>query len=86
MQWAERPILLGRSAYPVRGTEDGAAASVPALLARVLLGFSARMSQQPEPTREEEDAPPKRREEEDAQRYPGHEDPERAVEPDSDAP
>jgi hypothetical protein len=36
---------------------------------------------QPEPTPEEEEAPPERREEEDAQRYPGHEDPERAREP-----
>jgi hypothetical protein len=36
---------------------------------------------QPEPTREEEEAPPERREEEDAQRGPGHEDPERVREP-----
>jgi len=38
-------------------------------------------SDPPEPTREEQDAPPERREEEDAQRYPGHEDPDRAGEP-----
>ena len=36
---------------------------------------------QPEPTREEEEAPPERREEEDAQRGPGHDDPERVREP-----
>jgi hypothetical protein len=36
---------------------------------------------QPTPTEEERDAPPERREEEDAQRYPGHEDPEEAREP-----
>jgi hypothetical protein len=35
----------------------------------------------PEPTPEEEEAPPERREEEDAQRYPGHDDPERAGRP-----
>lgn len=35
----------------------------------------------PEPTREEEDASQERREEEDAQRYPGHDDPERAGDP-----
>jgi hypothetical protein len=34
------------------------------------------VADQPEPTREEEDA----------QRYPGHEDPERVVDPDPDAP
>jgi hypothetical protein len=39
----------------------------------------------PEPTPEEEDAPPERRKEEDAQRYPAHEDPERAREPDEEA-
>jgi hypothetical protein len=39
---------------------------------------------QPEPTPEEEDAPLERREEEDAQRYPGHDDPERVVDPDDD--
>ena len=43
------------------------------------------MSQQPEPTPEEEDASLERRVEEDAQRYPGHEDPDEAIEPDSDA-
>lgn len=35
-------------------------------------------SDEPEPTPEERDAAPERREEEDAQRNPGHEDPERA--------
>jgi hypothetical protein len=39
----------------------------------------------PEPTPNEEEAPPERRREEDAQRYPGHEDPERAVDPDETA-
>ena len=36
----------------------------------------------PEPTREEEDASLERRQEEDAQRGPGHDDPEEALEPD----
>jgi hypothetical protein len=36
---------------------------------------------QPEPTTEEEDASLERREEEDAQRYPGHEDPEKVIQP-----
>jgi len=44
------------------------------------------VADQPEPTREEEDTPLERREEEDAQRYPGHEDPERVIDPDPDAP
>jgi hypothetical protein len=44
------------------------------------------VADQPEPTREEEDAPLERREEQDAQRYPGDEDPERVVDPDPDAP
>jgi hypothetical protein len=44
------------------------------------------MSQQPEPTPEEEDASLGRRVEEDAQRYPGHEDPDEVIEPDPDAP
>ena len=44
------------------------------------------MSQQPDPTPEEEDAPLERRAEEDAQRYPGHENPEETIEPDPDAP
>jgi hypothetical protein len=35
----------------------------------------------PEPTEEEQDASPERRREEDAQRGPGHDDPERAREP-----
>ena len=35
-------------------------------------------SEPPEPTPEERDAPPERREDEDAQRGPGHDDPERA--------
>jgi hypothetical protein len=37
--------------------------------------------EQPEPTPEEEEAWRERREEEDAQRGPGHDDPERAREP-----
>jgi len=44
------------------------------------------MSQQPDPTPEEEDAPLERREDEDAQRGPAHEDPGRIVEPDPDTP
>lgn len=39
---------------------------------------------QPEPAPEEQDAPLERREEEDAQRHPGHEDPERIIDPDQD--
>jgi hypothetical protein len=42
------------------------------------------MSQQPEPTPDEQDAPPDRRVEQDAQRGPGHEDPEEALEPEPD--
>lgn len=41
---------------------------------------------QPEPQPEERDAPPERRQEEDAERYPAHEDPERVIDPDPDAP
>jgi hypothetical protein len=44
------------------------------------------MSQQPEPTPEEEDASLERRAEEEAMRYPGAEDPEETIEPDPDAP
>ena len=44
------------------------------------------MSQQPDPTPEEENAPLERREEEEAQRYPGHEDPGQAIEPDPETP
>ena len=44
------------------------------------------MTEPPEPTREEEDAPLERRQDEDAQRYPAHEDPERVIDPDPDAP
>ncbi len=44
------------------------------------------MSQQPEPTPEEEDASLERRQEEDAQRYPGHENPEETIEPDPTTP
>jgi hypothetical protein len=44
------------------------------------------VADQPEPTKEEDEAPPERREEEDAQRYPAHEDPERVIEPDPHAP
>ncbi len=44
------------------------------------------MSQQPEPTPEEEDAPLERRKEEEAQRYPGHENPDEVIEPDPSEP
>ena len=44
------------------------------------------MSQQPDPTPEEEDASLERREEEEATRYPGHENPEETIEPDPEAP
>ena len=44
------------------------------------------MTEPPEPTREEEDAPLELRQDEDAQRYPAHEDPERVIDPDPDAP
>ncbi|HYY77160.1 MAG TPA: hypothetical protein VE644_12650 [Gaiellaceae bacterium] len=37
--------------------------------------------EQPEPTQDEKEASQERREDEDAQRGPGHEDPERAREP-----
>ena len=46
----------------------------------------SRVEPQTEPTPEEEDASLERREEEDAQRYPGHEDPEKAIEPDPGTP
>jgi hypothetical protein len=39
------------------------------------------MEPQHEPTPAEQDAPPERQEEEDAQRYPGHEDPGRTIDP-----
>ena len=39
-----------------------------------------------EPTPQEEDASLERRQEEDAQRYPGHESPEEAIEPDPNSP
>jgi hypothetical protein len=42
------------------------------------------MSQQPEPTPQEEDASLERQQEEEAQRGAGHEDPEKAMEPVSD--
>jgi hypothetical protein len=43
------------------------------------------MSIQQGPTEpEEENASPERRNEEDAQRYPGHEDPEQLIDPDED--
>ncbi len=48
--------------------------------------YNPFMSQQPDPSPEEEDASLARREEEEATRYPGHEDPEQAIEPDPDAP
>ncbi len=44
------------------------------------------MSQQPDPTPEEEDASLERREDEEAQRYPGHESPEETIEPDPSTP
>ena len=44
------------------------------------------MSQQPEPTPQEEDASLERRREEEAERYPGHDDPEEVIKPDPDAP
>jgi hypothetical protein len=44
------------------------------------------MEPQHDPTREEETASPERLEEEDAQRYPGHEDPEETIEPDPESP
>jgi hypothetical protein len=44
------------------------------------------MEPQHDVTPEERDAPPERREEEDAQTYPGHEDPERVIDPDPDPP
>jgi hypothetical protein len=44
------------------------------------------MTEQPTPTPQEEDAPLERRQEEEAQRGPGHEDPEEVIEPDPDAP
>ena len=42
-------------------------------------------SEGPEPTPEEQDIALERLEEEDALRYPGHEDPERVIEPDPDS-
>jgi hypothetical protein len=44
------------------------------------------MSQQPDPTPEEQDADPERLEEEEAQRGPGHEDPEETIDPDPESP
>ena len=44
------------------------------------------MSQQPEPTPEEQDASLERRQEEEAQRYPGHENPQETIEPDPTTP
>ena len=41
------------------------------------------MSEQPEPTEEEQEQAPERLPDEDAMRYPGHENPERVVDPDS---
>jgi hypothetical protein len=41
------------------------------------------MSEQPEPTEEEQEQAPERLPEEDAMRYPGHDDPERVVDPDA---
>jgi hypothetical protein len=43
------------------------------------------MEPQPERTPEEEDASLERRNEEDAQRYPGHENPDETIEPDPNA-
>lgn len=42
------------------------------------------MMEQPAPTPEEQEAPLERRIEEDAQRGPGHDDPERVLRPDPD--
>ena len=44
------------------------------------------MEPEVEPTPEEEDASLARRQEEDAQRYPGHDDPEETIEPDPSTP
>ncbi len=44
------------------------------------------MEPQHDVTPEEQDAPLERREDEDAQTYPGHEDPERVIDPDPDSP
>jgi hypothetical protein len=44
------------------------------------------MTEEPKPTPEEEDAPLERREEEEATRGPGHEDPEKQIDPDPEAP
>ena len=44
------------------------------------------MSEQTEPTPEEENASLERRREEEAQRGPGHKDPEETIEPDPDTP
>jgi hypothetical protein len=44
------------------------------------------MSEGPQPTPEEQDASLERREEEEAQRGPGHENPEQTIEPDPEAP
>ena len=44
------------------------------------------MTEQPPPTPAEEDAPPERRQEGEAQRGPGHENPEEVIDPDPEAP
>jgi len=41
------------------------------------------MHEQPEPTEEEQEQAPERVPDEDAMRYPGHEDPDQARDPDS---
>jgi hypothetical protein len=41
------------------------------------------MSEQPEPTDEDQEQAPERLRDEDAMRYPGHEDPEQVVDPDA---
>ncbi len=67
------PRHMGRTAYPVL-VKGG-----------ILVRWSV-MEPQPERTPEEEDASLERRDEEDAQRYPGHENPDETIEPDPNAP
>jgi hypothetical protein len=43
------------------------------------------MHEQPTPTPEEQDQPAERQQEEEAMRYPGHDDPEEAREPQDDS-
>ena len=64
---------MGRPAYPFLGRT-------------AVFRTMSWMEPQTEPTPEEEDASLDRREEEDAQRYPGHENPEKTIEPDQKTP